>query len=96
MVMTPQPISNAINSIDKDHNCLRIYMSPRGKTLNQNLVKKLANDKDLLIVCGSYEGIDQRIIDKYIDMEISIGDYITTSGDLACINIGQYCSKIYT
>ncbi len=83
MVMTPQPAHDSINDFDKDHNCRRIYLSPKGKTLSQQKVEELAKCEEILLFNGSYEGIDQRIIDLDIDEEISIGDYVLTSGDLA-------------
>ena len=85
MVMTPQPLHDAINSVDKDHNALRIYLSPKGETLNQNLVKELATKDNIMFVCGNYEGIDQRIIDLDIDRELSIGDYVLTGGEMAAM-----------
>lgn len=83
MVMTPQPAHNAINTIDPQHKSLRIYLSPKGTTLNQQKVEELSKRENILLLNGSYEGIDQRIIDLNIDEEISIGDYVLTSGDLA-------------
>lgn len=83
MVMTPQPAHSAILAADPDHECKRIYLSPKGKTLNQSIVESLAKEEKLLLFNGSYEGIDQRIIDLDIDEELSIGDYVLTSGDLA-------------
>ena len=85
MVMTPQPLHDAINSVDKDHKALRIYLSPKGETLNQNLVKELATKENIMFVCGNYEGIDQRIIDLDIDRELSIGDYVLTGGEMAAM-----------
>ena len=85
MVMTPQPIFDAINHIDKDRKYKRIYMSPKGITLSQSVVESLAKEENLLFLCGHYEGIDQRIIDSEIDMELSIGDYVLTGGELACM-----------
>ena len=82
MVMTPQPIHDAINAVDPEHKALRIYMSPRGKVLNQALVKELSEQQNLLILCGHYEGIDQRVIDMDIDMELSIGDYVLSGGEI--------------
>lgn len=83
MVMTPQPIFDSIKAIDPNHESFRIYMSPKGKILNTELVNNLSNfNKDLIILCGHYEGIDQRVIDLCIDMEISIGDYVLTGGEL--------------
>lgn len=83
MVMTPQPAHDAINSVDPNHVFYRIYLSPKGKTLNQKKVETLSKIENILLFNGSYEGIDQRIIDLDIDEEISIGDYVLTSGDLA-------------
>ena len=82
MVMAPQPLHDAICSIDKDHVCRRIYLSPKGKTLSQSKVEELSKEKNLMFVCGNYEGIDQRVIDLDIDEELSIGDYVLTGGEL--------------
>ena len=57
-------------------------MSPQGKTLTQEKVRELANEKELTILCGHYEGIDQRVIDTIVDEEISIGDYVLTGGEI--------------
>lgn len=85
MVMTPQPIFDAISAVDPDRKCKRIFLSPKGKTLSQSLVVELSKESDLLFLCGHYEGVDQRVIDSEIDMELSIGDYILTGGELACM-----------
>lgn len=85
MVMTPQPIFDAIQSVDKEHKCKRIFLSPKGKILSQELVVELSKERDLLFLCGHYEGVDQRIIDSEIDMELSIGDYVLTGGELPCM-----------
>lgn len=85
MVMTPQPLHSAINAVDPNREYLRIYLSPKGKTLTQDIVKELSKTDKIMLVNGSYEGIDQRIIDLDIDKEISIGDYVLTSGDLASL-----------
>lgn len=82
MVMTPQPIHDCIAAVDPDHTALRIYLSPRGKTLNQSLVKRLSETEHLLLLCGHYEGVDQRVLDMDIDMELSIGDYVLSGGEL--------------
>ncbi len=82
MVMMPQPVYDAINSIDPDHTALRIFTSPRGVTFSQSVVKKLSKVEHLLILCGHYEGLDERIIKLCIDQEISIGDYVLTGGEL--------------
>ena len=82
MVMTPQPIHDCIRAVDGEHNALRIYMSPRGKRLNQQIVKDLSQCGDIVILCGHYEGVDQRVIDMDIDMELSVGDYVLSGGEL--------------
>ena len=82
MIMTPQPVCDCIKSVDPDHDARRIYLSPRGKLLTADIAKKLAGNERLLLLCGHYEGIDQRIIDLCIDEELSIGDYVLTGGEL--------------
>ena len=82
MLMTPQPIADCITAIDPGHKAKRIYLSPKGKTLNQKIVRDLASGGDLVLLCGHYEGVDQRIIDLFIDEEVSIGDYVLTGGEL--------------
>ncbi len=84
MVMLPQPIFDAVNAVDPDHEALRIYMSPKGKRLDMPLVKSLAGleNKRILLLCGHYEGVDQRVLDLCFDDEISIGDYVLTGGEL--------------
>ncbi|MDR2090536.1 MAG: tRNA (guanosine(37)-N1)-methyltransferase TrmD [Clostridiales bacterium] len=85
MVMTAQPIHDAIASVDPNHECLRVYMSPRGSVLRQDTVREFAERDRLLLLCGSYEGVDQRVIDLDIDLEISVGDYILTGGELPAL-----------
>ena len=82
MLMTPQPIADAIMAVDPEKKAKRIFLSPKGKTLNQALVKELAKEDELVLLCGHYEGVDQRVIDLFIDEEISIGDYVLTGGEL--------------
>lgn len=82
MVMTPEPLMDAIEAVDSEHKAVRIYMSPKGEKLSQNIVTELAKCDSLVLVCGDYEGVDQRVIDLAIDREISIGDYVLTGGEL--------------
>ncbi|MBO5348387.1 MAG: tRNA (guanosine(37)-N1)-methyltransferase TrmD [Clostridia bacterium] len=81
MVIRPDVVYDAYKSI-KDENAKVIYMSPQGKVLNQEKVKSLSKEQHLVILCGHYEGIDQRVIDEIIDEEISIGDYVLTGGEI--------------
>ncbi len=81
MVMKPDVVYDAYKSINTN-NAKVIYMSPQGKTLNQAKVKELAKEENLIILCGHYEGIDQRVVDKIVDEEISIGDYVLTGGEI--------------
>ncbi|MDR0502033.1 MAG: tRNA (guanosine(37)-N1)-methyltransferase TrmD [Treponema sp.] len=64
-----------------------IYLSPSGKLFNQNMAKELAKERELILICGRYEGIDQRIIDMYVDDEISVGDYVLSSGEVAALAV---------
>ena len=82
MVMMPQPVCDAFDSLDITDDTLRIFMSPKGKKLDQQLVKELSEKKHLVLLCGHYEGVDQRALDLNIDMEVSIGDYVLTGGEL--------------
>lgn len=87
MVMMPQPIVSAITAIDPDHKARRIYTSPKGETFKQDKVFDLLTCEHIIILCGHYEGVDQRVIDGYIDEEISIGDYVLTGGELPAMVI---------
>ena len=81
MVMEPTVVYDAFKSI-KDEKTKVIYLSPQGKTLNQQKVQDLAKEENITLLCGHYEGIDQRVIDTIVDEEISIGDYVLTGGEL--------------
>ena len=81
MVMMPDVVYDAYKSI-QDENAKVIYLSPQGKRLNQKLVEELSKEKHLVLLCGHYEGIDQRVLDELNVEEISIGDYVLTGGEL--------------
>jgi len=83
MLLKCQPVVDTIKKVKKENSKV-IYLSPRGKTLNQAKVRDLAKEEDLVILCGHYEGIDERILD-YVDEEISIGDYVLTGGEVASL-----------
>ncbi len=82
LVMTAQPVGSAIEAVDPDHRARRIYLSPKGKVFKQEMVFSLVECEHIVLLCGHYEGVDQRAIDLFIDEEISIGDYVLTGGEL--------------
>ncbi len=94
MLMTPQPIYDAITSIEGYKTAHKIYLSPKGKPLTQTEAKRLAKISHLILLCGHYEGVDQRIIDMLIDEEISIGDYILTGGELPAMVLADAVSRL--
>lgn len=93
MVMMAQPIGSCIEAVDPNHEARRIYMSPKGQVFRQQKVYELLSYDRLLILCGHYEGVDQRAIDLYIDEEISIGDYILTGGELPAMVVADSVSR---
>ncbi len=93
MVMMAEPIVKTLKEIDKKKRGRVIFMSPQGKTLNQQKIISLSKLKNITLICGRYEGIDQRIIDKYVDEEISIGDFILSGGEFAAICLVDAISR---
>ena len=85
MVMLAQPIVDAIRDVQGGRKVKRIYLSPRGETLTQKKAEQLAKEDELILLCGHYEGVDQRALDLCIDEEISIGDYVLTGGELGAM-----------
>ena len=81
MVMRPDVVYEAFQSV-KEEKAKVIYMSPQGKTLNQQMIEDLSKESHLIILCGHYEGIDQRVLDEIVEEEISIGDYVLTGGEI--------------
>lgn len=81
MVMQADVVYDAYKSI-KNENAKVIYLTPQGKVLNQKKVEELSKEEHLILLCGHYEGIDQRVLDKIVDEEISIGDYVLTGGEI--------------
>lgn len=98
MVMTPQPIGSAIEALDPEHRARRIYLSPKGKVFNQDKAFALLGYEHLILLCGHYEGVDERVIELYIDEEISIGDYVLTGGELpamvVCDCVARYVDGV--
>ena len=81
MVIRPDVVYDAYKSLKKE-NIKTIYLSPQGKTLTQEMVKELSQQKELILLCGHYEGIDERVIEEINPEEISIGDYVLTGGEI--------------
>ncbi|MDR3236947.1 MAG: tRNA (guanosine(37)-N1)-methyltransferase TrmD [Spirochaetia bacterium] len=92
MVLMPEPVFRAIEA-QKKNNVPLILTSPGGRVLDQAFVKELAGKGEISIVCGNYEGVDQRIIDRYIDYEVSIGDYVISGGEFAALIIMNAVSR---
>ncbi len=95
MVMMPQPLYDAVSSIKKEHPAARVVLtSPRGKPLVQKKAQQLSQEEHMVIICGHYEGIDQRIVDSIVDEEISIGDYVLTGGELPAMVIVDAVTRL--
>ena len=95
MLMLAQPIADAMKAVTRPpFQGKRIYMSPRGVPLTQALAQQLSQEERLVILCGHYEGVDQRVLDKYIDMEISVGDYVLTGGETAAMVLIDCVSRL--
>ncbi|MDC7243534.1 MAG: tRNA (guanosine(37)-N1)-methyltransferase TrmD [Sphaerochaetaceae bacterium] len=86
MVLKPEPLCKALESIKAKQKRV-IYASPSGKRLTQALSKELSKEENLVFICGHYEGVDQRVIDLYVDDEVCIGDYVISSGEVSSLVI---------
>ncbi|MBR5109036.1 MAG: tRNA (guanosine(37)-N1)-methyltransferase TrmD [Clostridia bacterium] len=108
MLMMAQPIADCIKAVCEKRRvpCLsnlephesagvkRIYLSPRGVPLTQKLAQELSGEDHLILLCGHYEGVDQRALDKYIDLEVSIGDYVLTGGELGAMVLADCVARL--
>lgn len=96
MVMKPEPVYNSYLSIkDKVKEGTKVlYMTPQGKTFNQKMAQDLSKEEDLIILCGHYEGIDERVIEEIVTDEISIGDFILTGGELPAMILIDSISRL--
>ena len=95
MVMAAQPIVDAFAAnLPQDFHGRRVYLSPRGRTLTQKVVEELAREEELALLCGHYEGVDQRALDAVIDEELSIGDYVLTGGELGALVVIDAVSRL--
>ena len=97
MIMQAQPIYDCYQAVRalSEAPAHLVYLSPCGKTLNQDKVRELAEEEHLIMLCGHYEGVDQRVLDEIVDEEISIGDYVLTGGELpACVLADSICRML--
>jgi len=97
MLMKPEPLAKAITAARErliGNNPAVVYMTPAGRLLDQDTVKELAERESLILLCGRYKGIDQRIIDNYVDMEISIGDYVLSGGEIPAMAVVDAVTRL--
>ena len=92
MLLKPEPLFRALDDIKSRGKV--IFTSPQGRTLNQNLVKELVEEEAITIIAGHYEGIDERVIEKYVDLEVSIGDFVLTGGELPAMVIADAVARL--
>ena len=95
MVMKPEPLVGAIRAAKKNKGAARtVLLTPQGRTFDQNMARELASISELILVCGRYEGVDERICHKFIDYEISIGDYVLIGGELAAMVVIEAVTRL--
>ncbi|MCC8159798.1 MAG: tRNA (guanosine(37)-N1)-methyltransferase TrmD [Oscillospiraceae bacterium] len=96
MIMNAQPVYDAYMSVagGLDYKPLTIYMSPQGKVFNQGMALDLSKEEHIVLLCGHYEGIDQRVIDEIVDMELSIGDFVLTGGEIPAMTVIDAVSRL--
>ena len=96
MLMQAQPVYDAYMSVAKglDYKPLTVFMSPQGKVFEQATAIELSEQKHMVILCGHYEGIDQRVLDEIVDMEISLGDFVLTGGEIAAMAVIDAAARL--
>ena len=95
MVMKPEPIIKAMRDVDKvGKKALRVFVTPQGTPLTQKVVRELASYDQIIMLCGHYEGVDQRVRDKVIDREISVGDFVLTGGELPAMVVCDAVARL--
>ena len=96
MLMTPQPVYDAYMSVARelDYKPLTIYMSPQGRVFDQNIAKELLQYDHMIFLCGHYEGVDQRVLDRIVDMELSLGDFVLTGGEIPAMAVIDCVSRM--
>ena len=96
MVMQAEPIFMAYQSVcgGLDYKPKTIYMSPQGRTFRQGTAKRLSKEKHIVLICGHYEGVDQRVLDEIVDCEISLGDFVLTGGEIAAAAVVDAVARL--
>ena len=95
MVMKIEPLDAAITAArEQSPSAKTVYLSPQGRPLTQDVAKQLSNEEGLILICGRYEGIDERLLNKQVDMEISIGDYVLSGGELPAMVLIDTVSRL--
>lgn len=103
MLMMAQPIYDAYKSLSCDENCrclentdspLVVYLSPKGRLFDQQLAFDLSKKSHIIFVCGHYEGVDQRLIDEIVDLELSVGNYVLTGGEIPCMTVVDAVTRL--
>ncbi len=94
MLMFPQPVYDAYLSLKPKSTTRVIYLTPGGKTFTQDMAKEYAKEEELIFLCGHYEGIDERVIDKIVTDKVSIGDYVLTGGEIPCLVMMDSISRM--
>lgn len=93
MIMMPEPLTGALRSVGAEGKRV-LYMSPRGKVMDEQMIRDFSEEEELVIVCGHYEGVDQRVIDAFSMEEVSIGDYIMTGGEIPAMALIDSVSRL--
>ena len=94
MVMKPGPIYQALQSIQRDDNASVILLTPQGRRFDQSLAWELSSKSQIILICGRYEGVDERIISGHVDLELSIGDYVLSGGELGALAVLDAVSRL--
>ena len=94
MVMQAQPIYDAFKSLGTGEKTRVLYMTPQGKPFNQEMAKELSNEEEIVILCGHYEGVDERVIEEIVTDEVSMGDFVLTGGEIPAMAIIDAVSRL--
>jgi tRNA (guanine37-N1)-methyltransferase len=95
MVMKAEPLVSAIEQIKKEYkNGRAIYLSPQGRRLDQSVIKELSRYDEMLLICGRYEGVDERVIEGWVDEEISLGDFVLCGGEIAALALTEAITRL--